>query len=145
MGFPTKAQSNQVRRVYQFRHIPAEISLWSPPPSFMLEPLNSSETDFYSKSVSASISYPSSFISVGEPGPIGNDSIVDVPPHSIWMEISQYTCLSPSHFPARFGILERWIFILLFFVLSPLFPNEIAGRSHYDLGGILSFPEDDPL
>lgn len=108
----------------------------------MLEPLNSSETDFYSKSVSASISYPSSFISVGEPGPIGNDSIVDVPPIQYGLKYPTYTCLSPSHFPARFGILERSVFILIFFVLYPLFPNEIAGRSHYDLGGILSFPED---
>lgn len=64
----------------------------------MLDPLNSLDTDFYSKAVSASISYPFSFISVGEPGPVRNDSIVDVSAIQYGWKYTTYTSLSPSHF-----------------------------------------------
>lgn len=108
----------------------------------MLEPLNPLDTDFYIKSVSASISYPSSFISIGEPGPIRNDSIIDISAIQYGWIYPTYTCLSPSHFSCSIwntGTVDIDS-SFFFFVLSPLFPNEIVGRSHYDPDCILSFP-----
>lgn len=111
----------------------------------MLEPLNSLDTDSYIEKVSAPISYPSSFISIGGPvfGPIGNDSIIDVSAIQYGWIYPTYTCLSPSHFSRAIGNTGTVdIHSSFFFVLSPPFPNETRGMSHYDLNCILilSFP-----